>query len=139
MRNATTHSRRRTLNPADGPAMTSGAPPRKPTITPPTAAVIKPSDAGIPDARAIPMERGSAIKNTTIEGGRSLMTVRILSFKTRASLGAFGRLEDGVAVTVGEGRAEDGRRTDGNPNVCTGGHAGRRIVGMTPSGEGEQN
>jgi hypothetical protein len=34
--------------------------------------VINPSEAGIPDARAIPIDKGSAIRKTTIEGGRSL-------------------------------------------------------------------
>jgi hypothetical protein len=41
---------------------------------------MSPSIAGIPDARAIPIERGSAIKNTTTEGGRSLMTPLSFSF-----------------------------------------------------------
>ena len=81
------------------------------SATPPTTAVIKPSEAGIPDARAIPIEMGSAIRNTTIDGGMSLTTDRILSFKTRASRDSLLRW-----------------------NAC-----GRRIVGMTPSGEGEQN
>jgi hypothetical protein len=40
-------------------------------MIPPTTAVISPSEAGIPDARAIPIDKGSAIRNTTTDGGTS--------------------------------------------------------------------
>ena len=49
-------------------------------MMPPTTAVISPSEAGIPDARAIPIDKGSAIRNTTTEGGTSFATALNLSF-----------------------------------------------------------
>jgi len=42
--------------------------------------VINPSMAGIPDARAMPIDRGSAIRNTTTEGGTSFTIALSLSF-----------------------------------------------------------
>ena len=49
-------------------------------MMPPTTAVINPREAGIPDARAIPIDKGSAIKNTTTEGGTSFEIALSLSF-----------------------------------------------------------
>ena len=38
---------------------------------PPTTAVINPSEAGTPEARAIPIDNGTAMRNTTTDGGTS--------------------------------------------------------------------
>src|SRR5690606_16693649 len=62
----------------------SGAPAIEP-IAPPTIPVISPRSAGTPHATAMPMHRGNATRNTTIDAMRSRNHVGVAS---RVSAGA---------------------------------------------------
>jgi hypothetical protein len=48
---------------------------------PPTTAVMTPSIAGMPEATAIPIDRGRAIKKSTTDGGMSFTIPSSFSFR----------------------------------------------------------
>ncbi len=58
-------------SPAAGPLTPIFDPLIAPTRIPPTTPAITPEKSGAPLARAIPKQRGSATKNTTIDAGKS--------------------------------------------------------------------
>ncbi|GAA1146676.1 hypothetical protein GCM10009664_13420 [Kitasatospora gansuensis] len=63
-----------TVSAAEGPVTWSGAPPRAPATMPPTAAATSPEVSGAPVASAMPSENGTAIRKTTREAGKSLVS-----------------------------------------------------------------
>jgi hypothetical protein len=60
-----------TASPAAGPLTCRGQPDSAPVSRPPTIPVISPAAGGAPDAIAMPMQRGSATRNTTTDASRS--------------------------------------------------------------------
>src|SRR6266550_9363754 len=65
-------SKTMTARPAAGPLTWRGEPARKPTTMPPMMPVRIPAAGGAPEAKAMPMQRGSATRKTTREAERSL-------------------------------------------------------------------
>ena len=59
--------------PAAGPLTPILEPDNAPTTIPPTIPAIKPEKSGAQLANAIPKQRGSATKNTTILAGKSFL------------------------------------------------------------------
>src|SRR5581483_3424044 len=64
-----------TASPAAGPLTWRGHPESEPATNPPTIPVISPAAGGAPEAMAMPMQRGSATRNTTIEARASWRSV----------------------------------------------------------------
>src|SRR5690349_8516389 len=60
-----------TARPAAGPLTCNGEPASAPTTMPPMMPVIRPFSAGTPDATAMPMHRGIATRNTTMDAVKS--------------------------------------------------------------------
>lgn len=60
-----------TVRLAVGPLTCRAEPPSNPATTPPTTTAINPAATGAPVATAMPMDRGSETRNTTIDAGRS--------------------------------------------------------------------
>ncbi len=70
-----TSSNTMTARPAAGPLTCSGEPASAPTTMPPMMPVIRPFSGGTPEATAMPMHRGIATRNTTIDAVKSRMNV----------------------------------------------------------------
>ena len=68
------------INPAAGPLTPIFEPLKPPTTIPPTIPEINPEKRGAPLADAIPKQRGSATKKTTILAGKSLLKVEKIFF-----------------------------------------------------------
>ncbi len=66
-----TSSATMTVRPAAGPETWSLEPPSRPATTAPTTAAMRPARIGAPEATAMPSERGTATRNTTIEAEKS--------------------------------------------------------------------
>ena len=62
-----------TAKPAAGPLTPSGESLIKPTTMPPTMPAIIPEKRGAPEARAMPKQRGTATRKTTIDAGMSFL------------------------------------------------------------------
>ncbi len=77
-----------TVSPAAGPLTWSGEPPSRPATSPPTAAATRPAWSGAPVARAMPRDRGRAIRKTAMEADRSAPAMR----KRRGGVGGGGGL-----------------------------------------------
>jgi hypothetical protein len=61
-----------TARPAAGPLTWRGEPASGPTTMPPMMPVRMPAAGGAPEARAMPIHRGSATRKTTSDAERSL-------------------------------------------------------------------
>src|SRR5690606_30851054 len=65
-----------TVSPAAGPLTWRGEPPSSPATRPPTAAATRPAWSGAPVARAMPRDRGRAMRKTAIEADTSAPAMR---------------------------------------------------------------
>jgi hypothetical protein len=63
------------VSPAAGPLTLNCEPLKEPMTMPPMMPAMMPLNNGALEARAIPRQRGSATKNTTIEDGKSAPNV----------------------------------------------------------------
>ena len=72
-----------------GPLTPRGDPLKKPTMMPPTIPEMIPEKRGAPEARAMPKQRGTATRKTTIDAGMSFLKFEKLKYFFIRVVGCF--------------------------------------------------